>query len=72
MTDAERCERVCRVETTAVQIRLVVDIATGHQPLAGTLLAGDETIEFRGWLELAAAIERARWTIAERRSEPQQ
>lgn len=40
---------------------LVIEIARGRQPLAGTIRRadGDDT-SFSGWLELAAAIERLR------------
>ena len=40
---------------------LVIEIAKGRQPLAGTIrpLGGSDT-RFSGWLELAAAIERLR------------
>ncbi len=49
------------METAPPQIRIVIELLAGHQPLAGAVVAGeDSVIPFRGWLELAAAIERAR------------
>ena len=48
------------METAPPQTRIVIEVLTGLQPLSGTVLAGNDVVPFRGWLELAAAIERAR------------
>ena len=49
------------MESAPPHTRIVIDLLTGRQPLAGEVVVGEsDVIPFRGWLELAAAIERAR------------
>ena len=44
------------------RIRLVIELLAGRQPLSGQVIDREgEVIPFMGWLELAAAIERARF-----------
>jgi len=42
------------------RISLRLELDPGSEPISGLLVAADESaVEFNGWLELAAAIERA-------------